>query len=195
MEKRIRVGVVIPTIGRESLKKTLDALVGQGWDALVVIHDYQRNVSKAKNSGWWSIHRDCDLIAFTDDDCIPDKDFIEEGRKFFEENPKIDLMQGKITGGINTSEDFFFVGANFWIPVKSLKVVGGFDEKFVGAGHEDLDLGWRIEKLNGTVAYNEKCIVVHPSSPQHEDDERNNQLIAKKFPERYKKLLEQNTAR
>lgn len=168
--------------------------MGQPYDQLIVVKDYQGNLARARNKGWQALAPYCDVIAFTDDDAIPDEHFVEEGRKYFENN-WIDFMQGKVHGGLNTSEDFFYVGANFWCKVSSLKNVGGFDEKYIFAVHEDLDFGWRLEEAGGKVAYNPKCKVYHEKEEQHHKNKNNDALIFGRFPERYRKLVKENTSR
>jgi len=190
----MRVGVVISTISREEATGTITALMGQPWDGLFLVRDYGGNVAKSRNRGWRAIADFCDVIAFTDDDCIPDFNFIEEGRKFFEDN-WIDFMQGKVTGGIETSKDFFFITANFWAKVSALKNIGGFDEEYLYAGDEDLDFGWSIEKEGSKVSYNPKCIVTHVTKPKHRVLAHNQARLMKKFPERLTKLFRENTAR
>jgi GT2 family glycosyltransferase len=191
----MKVGVVICTIGRKSIIATVNALIGQSYDRIFIVRDYEKNLAKARNKGWKALQNDCDVIAFTDDDCIPDKNFIKAGKKFFE-LIEPDLMQGKVTGGIKTSEKFFYVGANLWLKTSVLKKLKGFDEKYLGAGgHEELDLGWRLEKLHGLALYNSECIVKHPTKAQHKPSQHNADRIAKKFPKQYAKLIKEGSSR
>ena len=72
------ISVVIPTIGRSTLSQTQEALLSQTRppDEIIIVEDKKRRgVSWARNEG---IKRSGgDLIAFTDDDCIPPKNWIE----------------------------------------------------------------------------------------------------------------------
>jgi glycosyltransferase involved in cell wall biosynthesis len=72
------VSVVIPTIGRGTLDRTLEALRRQSRppDAVeVVVDDDRRGASWARNEG---IRRaKGDLVAFTDDDAVPPDDWLE----------------------------------------------------------------------------------------------------------------------
>jgi len=72
------VSVIIPTIGRESLELCKEVLEKQTRppDELVVVMDQERRgPSWARNQG---IRRTGgDLIAFTDDDCVPPEDWLE----------------------------------------------------------------------------------------------------------------------
>lgn len=72
------VSLIIPTIGRETLALTKEALKSQTRppDELIVVFDkYRRGPSWARNQGFQQAKGD--LIAFTDDDCVPGKDWLE----------------------------------------------------------------------------------------------------------------------
>ncbi|MCU0599489.1 MAG: glycosyltransferase family 2 protein [Desulfobacterales bacterium] len=72
------VSVIIPSVGRKSLAHTKEALLAQTRppDELIIVFDrdrrgpsYPRNEGIRKSRG--------DLIAFTDDDCVPGKNWLE----------------------------------------------------------------------------------------------------------------------
>jgi len=73
------VSVVIPTIGRASLTQCQEALAKQTRppDEVIVVHDVERRgPAWARNEG---IRRSRgDLIAFTDDDCMPPAEWLEQ---------------------------------------------------------------------------------------------------------------------
>lgn len=72
------VTVIIPTVKRGSLGQCLDALKGQTRpaDEILVIRDEQRRgPAWARNEGIRTARGD--LIAFTDDDCVPPPDWLE----------------------------------------------------------------------------------------------------------------------
>lgn len=72
------VSLIIPTIGRETLALTKAALKSQTRppDELIVVFDkYRRGPSWARNQGFQKSKGD--LIAFTDDDCVPSKNWLE----------------------------------------------------------------------------------------------------------------------
>lgn len=191
----MRIGVAVCTLGRDSLKTTLEALTLQPFDGMFIGKDMRGNLSRARNIAWRALAETCDVIAFTDDDCIPDADFIERGRKFFELNPKLALMQGKVYGGFETSETFMFVGANLWVRTSALIEVGGFDEEYLYAGgSEDVDIGWALLEKGRECKFNDLCRVLHPTQPQHQHLQRNSQRLAQKFPDRYAKLIISNDA-
>jgi len=73
------VSLIIPTLGRGTLKKTKTALKNQTRppDELIVVFDKQRNgPGWARNEGFKKAKGD--LIAFTDDDCVPGEKWLEQ---------------------------------------------------------------------------------------------------------------------
>lgn len=72
-----RVSVVIPTLGRDTLERTRAALAQQTRpaDEVIIVLDYER-----RGIGWTTnegLRRATgDLIAFTDDDCVPPPDWL-----------------------------------------------------------------------------------------------------------------------
>ena len=72
------VSLIIPTIGRESLVLTKAALKSQTRspdELIVVLDEYRRGPCWTRNKGFQKSKGD--LIAFTDDDCVPPKDWLE----------------------------------------------------------------------------------------------------------------------
>jgi len=79
------VSVIVPTIGRSSIEATKTALKKQTRlpDEIIIIEDVnQSGPSWARNEGMKKAKGN--LIAFTDDDCIPDNDWIERFIKAIE---------------------------------------------------------------------------------------------------------------
>lgn len=55
----------------------------------------------------------------------------------------------------------FFLTGNASVPLATFKAVGGFDEAFVGYGHEDLELGYRLENAGIALVYQAAAINYH----------------------------------
>lgn len=72
------ITVIIPTLGRKSLIDTLAALDEQtrrADEVLVILDKERKGVGWARNQG--IIKSNGDLVVFTDDDCIPSKDWLQ----------------------------------------------------------------------------------------------------------------------
>lgn len=110
----MNVKVFIPTIGRNSLKQTLEALDIQTFsdfkiylilkgnitlnsDNIIVIKQKEGYFEEAINIALRNLD-DADIALFTDDDAIPSRTWIEEHIEFHEKNPNTAIISGKVIG-------------------------------------------------------------------------------------------------
>lgn len=123
----------------------------------------------ARNRGWE--RAGASVIAFTDDDTVPDPGWLEAGLEAMTSD--VDAVSGRIVmplparpsdieldaAGLVRSE---FVTANCFVRRAALEALDGFDERFSMAWREDSDLHFRL--LNGgyRVVRAEQALVVHP---------------------------------
>lgn len=145
-----------------------------------VVHQPDSGSAVSRNQGLK--HVIGDIIAFTDDDCIPDNDWLEKGLKYFL-GSEVDGVEGVIYSS-GVEETFFdgapvtprskqFIGgrtANMFYGRDVLLEVGGFDERFVmpfgpkKSFREDTDLAWRV-KEKGAIVFADDVKVFHPPRP------------------------------
>lgn len=123
----------------------------------------------ARNQGWR--HARAPLIAFTDDDTLPDPGWLVAGLEAMA--PGVDAATGRITmplpqrpsdieldaAGLTRAE---FVTANCFIRREVLDAVGGFDERFSMAWREDSDLHFSLLEGGYTLVHAPDALVVHP---------------------------------
>lgn len=130
----------------------------------------------ARNRGWESAHHE--FIAFTDDDTIPEPDWLAEGvqalyralavaGRVIVPLPSIPTDYERNESGLQRSE---FVTANCFVRRSTLRTLNGFDERFTAAWREDSDLHFRLLSLpnsNGllNVIRCESARVRHPIRP------------------------------
>ncbi|MDQ6680410.1 MAG: glycosyltransferase [Pseudomonadota bacterium] len=136
-----------------------------------------RGPAVARNAGWRAAYGK--LIAFTDDDTIPDPDWLAEGERAF--LPGLVALCGRVsvppaagaavrggyrptdhelmTRGLESAE---FVTANAFVRRSALLTVGGFDERFQRAWREDSDLQFRLLRDAGPVGRSKTAVVLHP---------------------------------
>ena len=197
-----RVSVVIPTYRRPALlSRCLAAVLAQRLDAhafeVIVVDDghtddtraavaalapdgvpavrylrpaHGRGPAVARNAGWRAARGA--VIAFTDDDTIPDADWLAEGLAAL--RPEHAAICGRVrvppastppsdhermTRGLESAE---FVTANAFVRRAALEQVGGFDERFRRAWREDSDLQFRLMREAGAVGRCDTATVVHP---------------------------------
>ena len=221
--------VVIPSYNRKDhLLRALDALsqqtfpdfevvvVDQSDPPLVIPESYQaklvvrcvfseqRGPSMARNRGIREARGH--VVAFTDDDCIPEADWLEKAARHFDERPLAGL-EGRIRsdklGDPNwrtvSNIDFEGIGfmtANMFYRRDLLQRVGGFDERFQDF-REDTDLAWRVMEF-GEIPHARDVVVFHPPHPATVEREsqverakmfRLDPLLLERHPDKYIQLI------
>jgi len=168
------VDVVIPTFRRpEALASCLKSLESQTLApaSIEVVDDSETDYGPgiSRNIGWK--RGSGRYVAFIDDDCLADCDWIENIQRVFSENDV-----GGIEGGITTTDndgqiiDFNpphrfkwdrFKTANMAIRRDVLTEIGGFDQRYF-LHREDTDLAWRVIDAGHRMVWVPECRVHHP---------------------------------
>ncbi|MGN6641354.1 MAG: glycosyltransferase, partial [Mucilaginibacter sp.] len=198
----MEISVIIPTYRRPHLlKKCLAALLKQKFNKhqyeVIVVSDgpdpetrslvtglagdrvtslrflslpEKKGPAAARNYGW--LYAKSNIIAFTDDDCLPDPCWLSEiaanldpvadeaitGRVIVPRSKRpTDYEQN--TAGLETAD---FITANCACTRSALIKTGGFDEQFSMAWREDSDLEFKLISEHIPVKRIESAIVVHP---------------------------------
>ncbi len=159
----------------------------------------------ARNAGWRAAQGE--IIAFTDDDCIPAPDWLSAGLRAFDHAPANAAVSGRVivplppdptdyeldAAGLNQAE---FVTANCFCRRRVLESVGGFDEQFPEAWREDSDLQFTLLERGYTIGPAAQAVVVHPIRPapwgaelkmQHKS--KFEALLYKKHPRLYRQRI------
>jgi GT2 family glycosyltransferase len=142
-----------------------------------------------------------EIIAFTDDDCIPDPKWLENILKEFDSDPELSVLGGRIElhdendlpQSILLSKRRMFVshakevcdppaiiGANMAFRKSALTAISGFDP-LLGPGvkcraAEDLDIVYRSLKENLKIVYSPDVIVFHNHGRRTESDDTKTSL-------------------
>lgn len=129
-----------------------------------------RGPAAARNLGWRS--SDSAIIAFTDDDCVPDRRWLRNGLDTLEAEPLVGIVQGRtepahgypLSYGVATRAigglTPFFEGCNLFVRRPALEDTGGFDEE-IGFSFEDSALGWAVKEAGFEAAFCEGALVQH----------------------------------
>lgn len=236
------ISAVIPTYNRaHCITPLLERLAGQNYPKdkfeVIVVNDGSRDdtakvVSEfaklhenfklisqenkgpagARNTGWKAAR--FDIIAFTDDDCRPESNWLAKINEYFVKEPEI-----VGAGGIMyTPQDQIKVLTHHAPPLhvsrqtqakfpgtnnvaykkEALEKIGGFDEQFKYVSTEDTDLYIRISKL-GKVVFDIDLAMPHISRPISLKSAINGykkfylgfKEIERKYPEEFKRIYEQ----
>lgn len=157
----------------------------------------------ARNAGWR--HARAPVIAFTDDDTIPDTHWLERGLTALDDD--VAAVAGTIVvplppeptdyeadaSGLERAE---FATANAFVRRASLVAVGGFDERFTAAWREDSDLQFALLMSGAPIARATDAIVVHPVRParwgvslSQQKKSRFEALLYRKYRDLYKRRI------
>lgn len=132
-----------------------------------------RGPAAARNAGWRAATGD--VIAFTDDDCVPDPAWLRLGLAALD-SAGADAAGGRIVvplppaptdyerdaAGLEHAE---FATANAFARRAALAAVGGFDERFSAAWREDSDLQFALLTAGRAIVPAPAAVVVHPVRP------------------------------
>jgi len=232
-----RISVVIPTYGRPALlARCLDALVRQSlppeqYEIVVADNAEDTNTERlveafgcaggpalhyvaagdvpgpaaARNRGWRRAA--APIIAFTDDDCVPEPDWLEQGLVVFADRCvaaaggtiRVPIPERPTDYQRNTAElqHASFATANCFCRRAWLAAVGGFDERFRTAWREDSDLEFTLCDNGARLVAAHRAVVVHPVraapwgvSVLEQRKSMYNALLYKKHPARYRHAIQ-----
>jgi len=147
-----------------------------------LVNESRKGLSYARNSGWMAARGN--IIAFTDDDCYPEPDFLRQIENCFKEYPKTGFLGGRVllydpddypitikTGmkvkkfkPFNYIDPGQVIGANLSFRREALVQVDGFDVNF-GAGTdfpaEDIEIVMRILFEGWEGLYDPRPVIWH----------------------------------
>ncbi len=173
---------------------------------LTYVHSDVRGAVKARNLG--GALASGRFIAFTDDDCEPERDWLENGLSVLSD-PGVVGVEGLIKSDHVDDPDWRpvtnigfegigFMTANLMVRNACFQALDGFDMAFDEPHfREDTDFGWRLQG-KGQVPYARTVVVYHPAHrrdlARESQTERNrffekDALLMAKHPERFKTLF------
>ena len=168
-----------------------------------------RGPAAARNAGWRFARGG--VIAFTDDDCIPEPEWLAAGARAIRKGatgvsgrvvvplPEDPTDYERNAAGLATAE---FVTANCFYLRSALEAVGGFDERFAMAWREDSDLWLNLMGRGETLISAEDAVVIHPLRPApwgvslgQQRKSQYNALLYKKHPALYRQHVQSGPPR
>lgn len=227
-----KISVVIPTHNRKKLlKRTIESLISQtlskSESEIIIVDDgstdrteeYVKNTIKksrvkikyirnAISKGPAAVRNigiknaSGKILAFTDDDCVPDKDWLENALAYFN-NKKVVGVEGltyskKKHGNapVRLRREHYLAGymtCNMFYRKDVLIRVGLFDETFGRPLREDTDIAWRVIE-EGEIPFAKDVRVYHPPVFKNKvaASFMYDVLLAKKHPKKYKEFVKYN---
>ncbi|WP_245591280.1 glycosyltransferase family 2 protein [Derxia gummosa] len=154
----------------------------------------------ARNRGWEDSH--APVIAFTDDDTIPEPGWLGAGLMAL--RPGVDAVAGAVVVPLPPRPTDYernesglagarFVTANCFVRRSALVAVGGFDERFTAAWREDSDLEFALDAAGRRIGQAPDARVAHPVRPagwgvslKQQRKAQFDALLYRKWPRRYR---------
>lgn len=157
----------------------------------------------ARNAGWHAAH--APVIAFTDDDTVPSREWLREGLRALQ--PGVAAVTGmtrvplppaptdweRNTAGLERGE---FITANCFVRREVMEEVGGFDERYRRPWREDSDLHFALLERGLRIEHAPLALVVHPVreapwgvSAKIQQNVYFDALLFKKHPRLYRKRI------
>lgn len=194
-------------------EKTRDMIMNILSEGMPMVHFHSLpekcGPAAARNAGWKMAKGE--LIAFTDDDCIPQPDWLTNAWKIYS---KLDLSRVAFSGqtivpishpptdyelNISRLSECEFITANCMCTKKALEQVNGFDERFTSAWREDSDLQFKFIEHDIPIFKTDSAIVVHPVrkaswgvSLREQKKSMFNALLYKKYPKLYREKIQRH---
>ncbi|MFP4240628.1 MAG: glycosyltransferase family 2 protein [Chitinispirillaceae bacterium] len=186
----VHVSVVVashrPDYIEETLRTVRNSSAASGLDVqIIIVADYDTTRFQDRGVDWY-FHDDrsisakrnigvekaeAPVVAFVDDDCRVDENWISTGYRYLRENPLVAAVEGKTTVDIPPDapgmireykrlEKPGYRTNNIFYRKDVFDSVGGFDTRFT-VQREDLDLAFTLLSRGESIAYCEEIKVIH----------------------------------
>ncbi|HEX3020726.1 MAG TPA: glycosyltransferase [Chitinispirillaceae bacterium] len=191
MKKELKLSVVVASHRPQMICGLLDALQNQNlrkdfYETIVVCdYHYQNLVNRYSNVQWFFVddhsisakrnigaaNARADILAFTDDDCIPERNWISEGLNYLQVHKNCSAVEGFTSMEKNTHSIGMYREAkrleepsmrtnNIFYRKEAFQKVGGFDQRFT-VQREDADLAFSVLEKGGQIDYCANIRVEH----------------------------------
>lgn len=180
------VSVVIPTIPANSHEQVVDDLREQTFGAfeVLVVNSSNLSVCEARNRG--IEESNASIVAFTDDDCRPPLNWIENVVYVFEREDVV-IVEGPVEGGMSYNGSRKYPTCNLAVDREIALSVGGFRPEYE-YWREDTEFGWRMEQ-KGEFVYDKSVQMKHPDNARSEIKQQNERRLEQEYPNRYDEII------
>ncbi len=172
-----------------------------GIEARYLSQPKRRGLAAARNRGWQAARGR--IVAFTDDDCQPQPDWLISAFACFKRGAQVVSGQLRIPLFNRPSpyehaplftESADFTAANCFCLRSAIHRAGGFSEEFSITWHEDSDLQFKLIRKGIPVTKCPEAVVLHPMEPTEtmlEEERRklHDALLYKRYPDLFRQRI------
>ena len=163
--------IVVDDGSGDATRATLEALVARATVDVKAVHIARSGPAAARNVGWRAAR--APVVAFTDDDCVPDPDWLRTGLAALGGRPRVvvgrtapppdqaPLATLPFARAMDVGDPRFFETCNVFYRRRDLIAAGGFDERFRRPSGEDTHLGLRVAELGVEAVFADDAVVYH----------------------------------
>ena len=215
-ERHAHLSTLLDSLSRQTFRDFEVILVDQSaspwkvpdaYPSLDILYEHTdlKGTSRARNLGAWLARGR--IIAFTDDDCQPEPDWLRNATRYFDDTHVVGVEGLILSERVHDPdyravtnvgfEGIGFMTANLLLRRDIFNAIDGFDEQFDVPFREDTDLGWRA-CAHGEIPFGHDVRVFHPPHARSTERETHavrvrffekDALLLKKHPDRYKSLF------
>lgn len=183
------ITVVIPTVPSNDTGAVVEHLQRQTFDdfEVIVVNDADLDICEARNVGIEKA--DGAVVALTDDDCRPGKEWLSTVRDAFGNEADLICLEGAVHGGRTYGGTRRYVGCNLAFDRTAALDIGGFRSDYAG-WRDDTEFGWRMERdASGQCGYSGRVRMHHPPVPRAKIDESMENRLKREYPNRYDQVI------
>ncbi|MDX1745805.1 MAG: glycosyltransferase family A protein [Halobacteriales archaeon] len=154
---------------------------------IILVNDGSIDRSVARNRGLRTA--DAEVVALTDDDTRPPREWLEVAYRAFQEDPDLVCLEGPVFGGCRSFSPRHYVGCNLAVRRTPALDIGGFRPAF-SEWREDVEFGWRMEaQATGRCRFEEAFRMCHPRVPRTDMKRSLERRLATEYPDRYATVM------
>jgi glycosyltransferase involved in cell wall biosynthesis len=171
--------IIVDNASTDATPAVLRAAAARFPFPLEILHEPTQGLGAARNCALR--HARGEVIAWTDDDCVPAEDWVERMLAQFDENPALEFLTGRVElynsshypVTVNTSLEpvssddpsFQLLGCNMAFRRRLIERIGAFDPHF-GAGaplraSEDTEFEYRALRAGCRISYSPNVLLYH----------------------------------